>query len=89
MIIPSIVVEGVRVLLKEIAVSWNQILEICGHCHVRHILNILASAVSRAVIRTRSSLASLAFISRETFALASSAVANSTVGTLRVFVAVS
>jgi hypothetical protein len=51
-----------------------------------HVFNIFTGSMSRAIIRARCALASLAFITIETLAFARFSVANTTVGAFSVLV---
>jgi len=82
-LVPLVVVEGFSSLLTELT-----LLEVVS-CNgsIRHILDILATTMARAVIRAGSSGASTAFITREAFAFTRVAVADTTVRAFSILVA--
>ena len=87
-IVPTVIVVGVGVLRKEVAALLDGIGVVRRHLGKRQVLNIFASAVAGAIIGAGSSLASLALISGEAFALTGASVADTLVGALGIFVEV-
>lgn len=82
-VVPSVVSEFFGILRKEVAVFIVSI-----HISIRHIFNVGATSVAGAVVGAGGSLTSFAFISREAFTFARGAVADTSVCTLGIFVAV-
>mmetsp|Transcript_41403 Transcript_41403/g.103473 ORF Transcript_41403/g.103473 Transcript_41403/m.103473 type:complete len:209 (+) Transcript_41403:343-969(+) len=74
--VPAVVWESVGVLGKETVNAGHSVLVISLDLSERHVLNILAAAMTGAIIRTGSSLAALAFISGEALAFTGASVAN-------------
>jgi len=88
-IVPAVVVVCLGVLGKEVtSLLDGQVGVISRHLGERQVLNIFASAVAGAIIGAGSSLASLALISGEAFALTGTSVADTLVGALGIFVEV-
>jgi len=75
--VPAVVIKGKGILAQERPVSCDGSASHSGGL-VRHLLNIGASTVSRAIVGAGSSLTALAFIAREALTLSAVAVAKAT-----------